>query len=150
MHNGIRVAAISVALIMLSGCETIPATVDRLPELGRQSSAGVGDPVYRYEANVNKTIDYLNGVTHSNGNDFTQELLYSGLSSGELRVTYREFVDDMARPAFSQDASYQYAPGMQVTFKGATIRVLDADNREIVYMVERGFTGEASAPIASN
>lgn len=70
-----------------------------------------------------------------------RELIYQGYAQGVLRFAYREYVGDMARPAFSQDVTYE-KPGEGPTivgFKGARMRVIDANNTTIRYVIEKGF-----------
>ena len=84
--------------------------------------------------------------------DIRWEILYSGFSQGTLRATYREFIHGMARSDFTQEATYDFTPGTPstISFKGAQIEVLDANNNEIRYRVLRGFDGEQeSAPVES-
>ena len=38
---------------------------------------------------------------------FRYELLYQGVANGVVRLLYREFVDDMARPSFSQELTFE-------------------------------------------
>jgi hypothetical protein len=40
------------------------------------------------------------------GSGFKYELLYQGFDRGVARVTYREYLADLARPAFQQDLTY--------------------------------------------
>lgn len=142
-----RFAFALAALCLFQGCATTPVTISRHPSTGIEAKAGVGQSIYRYEKKGEKVVDYLNGQTYVKSNDVTYEILYSGISGGELRATYREYVNDMARPAFSQEASYDYETGQSTTisFKGAQIEVLSADNNEIRYRVLRGFDGEENA-----
>jgi hypothetical protein len=78
-------------------------------------------------------IGYIKGRTF--------ELLYDGIANGVLRVTYREYVDSTARPAFYQEVNYELSPNGSTTidFKGVEIEVLDASNNKITYKVIRGF-----------
>ncbi len=75
---------------------------------------------------------------------FRRELLYLGAGGGVLRLTYREFVDDFARPAFTQEATYDLAAAgtTRVTFRGAEIEILEAGNSGIRYRVLSGFKAE--------
>jgi hypothetical protein len=66
---------------------------------------------------------------------FYQELIYNGRTGDVVRFLYREFANDLARPAFSQDVQYDLREGRTVGFKGARIEVLDATNVNITYRV---------------
>jgi hypothetical protein len=75
---------------------------------------------------------------------FKRELVYQGAAGGTLRLLYREYVNDLARPAFSQEATYDLSRSgpTLATFKGAQIEVLEAGNAGIRYRVLRGFTAD--------
>ncbi len=59
---------------------------------------------------------------------FKRELIYSGKSKGTVSLQYREFVNDLARPAFSQELSYDLAEGNEIGYKGARFLILKATN----------------------
>ena len=68
------------------------------------------------------------------------ELLYQGISAKTLRLSYREYINDFARPAFFQDVSYDITEfPTDVTFRTVRISVLGADNNGIRYKVLSGF-----------
>lgn len=66
---------------------------------------------------------------------FRRELVYSGASKGTIKLLYREFSNDLARPAFSQDLTYDLADGDEIGFRGARFKVLKATNTSIRYVV---------------
>lgn len=66
---------------------------------------------------------------------FTAELVYSGLAGGVVRAVYREYVDDYARPAFTQELQYDLGADRVIAYKSVRIRVLDATNTTIQYQV---------------
>jgi hypothetical protein len=66
---------------------------------------------------------------------FRRELIYTGISQSTLSLVYREFVNDMARPAFSQDLKYDFAKGSVIGYKGARFEIQNADNTSITYRV---------------
>lgn len=71
---------------------------------------------------------------------FKYELLYQGTSKGVLRFSYREYVNDMARPSFFQDVSYDVnSYPTEIGFKSVRIEVLGTDNAGIRYRVLSGF-----------
>lgn len=86
----------------------------------------------------------VTGATFSTGNctvlgtdSFRRELIYSGVSQGTVSIEYREFINDMARPAFSQTLRYDLAEGDVIGFRGARFQILDATNINIRYKVTR-------------
>lgn len=77
----------------------------------------------------------------------SSELLYQGVGGGVLRLTYREYTgEDLARPAFSQEVTYDIDPAgpTEILFKGARITVLSAGNTGVRYHVDTPF--KQSAP----
>jgi hypothetical protein len=68
----------------------------------------------------------------------TVELAYQGVSRGEAKVLYREFKDDLARPAFSQDLAFELdADGSTViVFRDIRLKVSKATREDITYTVE--------------
>lgn len=71
---------------------------------------------------------------------FRNELLFQGVSNKVLKLSYREFINDMARPAYFQDVSYDVtALPMTVTFRSVRIEVIEAGNDGLTYRVKSGF-----------
>lgn len=70
-----------------------------------------------------------------------RELVYQGAGGGVLRLLYREYSGDLARPAYTQEAAYDLSPDgpTEVAFKGVRIAVASAGNSEMVYRVLSGF-----------
>lgn len=72
------------------------------------------------------------------GRGFRYDLLYQGFDRGVVRVTYREFNDSLARPAFQQDLSYTLNASnrpTQVSFRNVRLEITGADNNAIRYRV---------------
>lgn len=66
---------------------------------------------------------------------FRRELVYGGIFQNVLTLSYREFKDDVARPAFTQELKYDLAQGNVVGYKGARFEVVSATNTELKYKV---------------
>lgn len=68
---------------------------------------------------------------------FKYQALYQGRIDNKIKISFREFKDDMARPAFTQDIEYQLDKdgGTLVGFKGLRIKVIKATNTDITYSV---------------
>ena len=56
-----------------------------------------------------------------------------------LRIGYREFSGDLARPAFNNDVEYDLTESSVIGYKGARIEVIEATNEHIRYRVIRTF-----------
>lgn len=68
------------------------------------------DKVIYSSDGFSKTVDpaapYHRGIVEVSGDggeNFRRVLIYSGVSGGALRLSYREFSNDMARPAFTEE-----------------------------------------------
>lgn len=66
---------------------------------------------------------------------FRRELVYSGVSQNTLTLMYREFKDNMARPAFTQELKYDISQNRVIGYKGARFEVVEAGNTMITYKV---------------
>lgn len=80
---------------------------------------------------------------------FRKEILFSGAAAGVLRLVYREFADDLARPAFTQELTFDLpaadAP-MTINVKGARIEITGAGNRGLAYRVVSPFASPSVKP----
>ena len=70
---------------------------------------------------------------------FIQELLYNGRVENNLKFIYREFSDDMIRPAFSQEVQYDLSNSDEIGFKSVRMRILDASNTVLKYELLSNF-----------
>lgn len=66
---------------------------------------------------------------------FKRELVYTGVSKNVIFILYREFKDDFARPAFSQELKYDLSESRVVGFRGARLEIFEATNQGITYRV---------------
>lgn len=71
---------------------------------------------------------------------FQRELVYTGRSGGSISLLYREYTDNLARPAFSQQLQYDIEKDSVVGFQGARIKILAANNTEVSYEVLSAMT----------
>lgn len=81
-------------------------------------------------------------VTKHTRNDmlsFQQTLLYSGKIGNKINISYREFSNNKARPAFSNDVEYDLSDNNVIGYKGALLEILNANNLSIKYKVLRNF-----------
>lgn len=83
---------------------------------------------YKIDANIKNTI--IN-------DSFKYQALYQGKIDNKIKISFREFKHDMARPSFTQDIEYQLDKdgGTLVGFKGLRIKVIKATNTDITYSV---------------
>ncbi|HFC8486894.1 TPA: hypothetical protein ACFP4K_001549 [Neisseria subflava] len=86
--------------------------------------------------NIPTTIKKINST---NANGFQQNLLYSGKIGNRIKLSYREFQNNMARQAFSNDVEYDLSESHQVGYKGALLEIINATNQSVTYKVIRNF-----------
>ncbi|MHB8139383.1 MAG: hypothetical protein ACYDGO_13495 [Smithellaceae bacterium] len=70
---------------------------------------------------------------------FQQTLIYSGKVGNKIRLGYREFSNNLARPAFNNDVEYDLNESKTIGYKGARIEVLEATNQIIKYKLIQNF-----------
>ena len=78
-------------------------------------------------------------VTTYSSSRTQQTLLYNGKIGNRVTLGYREFINDIARPAFSNDVDYDLSESNVLGYKGARLEVIKATNTEITYKVVAGF-----------
>lgn len=90
-----------------------------------------------FESKLDVPVTFAKGEQVIPMNDSKKyELLYQGYSGNTLRLSYREYINDMARPAYFQDVSYEIAAfPTDITFKTVKLQVLSAGNNGMRYKV---------------
>ncbi len=91
-----------------------------------------------------KVSEEANGVTRVKrpflaDDSFQQTLIYSGKIGTKVKIGYREFSNNMARPAFNNDVEYDLSESKIIGYKGARIEILEATNEFIRYRVIQNF-----------
>lgn len=82
-------------------------------------------------------------------NSIQQTLIYSGRIGTRIKFGYREFSNNLARPAFSNDVEYDLQESSIIGYKGAQIEVIEATNQFIKYKVLHNFN-KAIGPSVPN
>lgn len=91
---------------------------------------------YSPSADEHPEIEYKAAtVEHWGETSFRRELVYTGVSQNTISILYREFKDDMARPAFSQELKYDLTQGRSIGYKGARFEIERATNISIIFRV---------------
>ena len=93
------------------------------------------------ERDLSPPIEYEHEETIiPDDNAFKYQLLYQGVTNQTLRIGYREFFENFARPAFYQELTYDIDDlPTEVGFRNVRIEVLEAGNSGIRYRVLSGF-----------
>lgn len=79
-------------------------------------------------------IEYTTSEKWSEGS-FKRELVYSGVSQGTITILYREYQENIVRPAFSQELKYDLSQSRTIGYKGARFEVIKATNTDMTYRV---------------
>lgn len=70
---------------------------------------------------------------------FQQTLIYSGRVGNKINIGYREFSNNLARPAFNNNVEYDLSQSTIIGYKGAQLEVMEATNQYIKYRVIKNF-----------
>ena len=68
-------------------------------------------------------------------NEFSQELIYSGLQGNTIFLLYREYQGRLIRGAFTQQLTYDLSKSKILTFRAALLEVEEATSAYIKYKV---------------
>ncbi len=66
---------------------------------------------------------------------FRRELLYNGKAGNTIKLSYREYKNDIARAAFTQDLIYDLTESKIIGFQDMHIEVLNATNTDINFII---------------
>lgn len=79
-------------------------------------------------------IPFTKSIQHTRDElSFRKELVYTGIAQNVVSILYREFKDDTARPAFSQDLKYDLSESKIVGYRGARFEIIKATNQGLTY-----------------
>lgn len=76
-------------------------------------------------------------IEELSSDSFKRELVYTGGNSKSITIIYREFKNDFARPAFTQELKYDISEDPVIGYKGARFEVIKAGNSGLTYKVMR-------------
>ncbi|WP_288953735.1 hypothetical protein [uncultured Citrobacter sp.] len=86
------------------------------------------------------SIQYVPNGLCMVSDSFVKTIEYNGKSGNTLKFTYREFSNNMARSAYTTDFTFDLSEGTKVVaYKGAKIRINEANNSLIDYTIVSGF-----------
>lgn len=68
-------------------------------------------------------------------NSFRAQIIYSGITGNTVKAVYREFSNDYARPAFTQELQYSLDESNIISYKSIKIKIIKATNSEIEFTV---------------
>ncbi len=96
----------------------------------------VSTPIVR-EASCYEGQYEISKKTLSSNSSFRQLLVYSGSVGEKINISYREFSNDTARGAFTNNVEYDMSRSNTIRYKGALIEVISYDNTSIEYVVKK-------------
>lgn len=96
-----------------------------------------GFPTFKKNQYINKKLfDKEYAITKEYTKDsFMYEIIYNGVENNTITLTYREFKNDMARPAFFQNLKYDLKTSNTIRYKNFKLKIHSADNEKIIYTV---------------
>jgi hypothetical protein len=136
--TGVGQAVTSIS--SLGGQQTVACLVDVNKEgMFDHSMFSTREKYFELSNKVPYSTEISKEEAVENKGAFRVDFLYQGLAKGVLKFSYREFNDGVARPAFSQDLTYDIeADGTaEIGFKGMRIKVIRATNQSITYTIEK-------------
>jgi len=71
----------------------------------------------------------------SSKNIFEGVLVYSGIDKNTIKVFYKEFNDDLKKPVFTQELTYDISKEKIIRYKNIKIEIISADSQDLVYKV---------------
>lgn len=73
------------------------------------------------------------------GNDFKKELVFTGATADTITITYREFVNDLARPAFTEQLTVPLTKTypQRIAVKGHIFDIRGIDGMGLSYTFEK-------------
>ena len=98
-------------------------------EKDAEMTTTIGSPM------LETTVEFRNNVYKTVRASSKSELIYSGKAGNVIKIVYREYSNDYARPAFSQELQYDLSETKTLKFRKTTIQVIAATNQEITFKV---------------
>jgi len=103
-------------------------------EYVQDNDRGLGIDFVPFDGNIEEYTEIaLNSPT------FIQEFIYNGRVNNALKFVYREFSGDYIKPAFTQEIQYDLNSSDTIGFKSLRIKIIEATNTEIKYILENNF-----------
>lgn len=81
--------------------------------------------------------------TLSSEKGFQQTLIYNGRVGDRISIGYRELSSSTARPAFSNNVEYDLSFSDVISYRGAKLKIIKADNNNITYQVLSTFNSKS-------
>ena len=86
-----------------------------------------------------KDYDIIEHKSFAEDSYFQQTLTYQGLNNNIINISYREYINDYARPSFSNEAVYDISTNKQIIYKGCIIEIIKVTSGSITYKLIKDF-----------
>ena len=143
----------SIGLFFFVGCANQNYVRTPMLNLGydlkKEMSAPVGSVMLSRESWEKLCWEYWAGLVNGGYKTrcdedidrFKEELIYAGRAGSVIRIAYKEYKGNeslyLARPAFFQDLNYDLGSSDIIVFRGYRIRVLEATNERILFIIQK-------------
>ena len=96
------------------------------------------DVVRAFKLNVPVRYQIKDAVAPSSSGNFKQVVSYLGVSGDTLRLSYREFLNDMARPAFTEELTFPITKTFPqgLAFKDVRMTIIGIDGLGLRYRLD--------------
>jgi hypothetical protein len=89
-----------------------------------------------YYGRIKNKIEFKNITAEIPNKEYLrQEFIYIGKSNNTIKFIYREFFENIARPAFTQELIYDINEDKIIGFKGLRLEILSSSNVNIKYKI---------------
>jgi len=130
-----------ISALCLTSCASVTSSHVKSFTINQEQSANVGASMIAaeditYEKHwVGVMFSPTGYQTIATEDSFKEELIYTGRSDNIINVSYREYKQNFARPAFYQELHYDLGKSNIIVFRNYRIKVLDANNEQITFKV---------------
>ncbi len=142
----INLSSIIFCLLIIAGCSSISTKKVQYSKnysLNAEMEAVAGGIMIKYEEikyirgsrmeGLPQSKNYWQSVEYPSEDSFAEKLIYKGRSGNTVFITYMR--KDSTRPAFYKELSYDLALTDTILFKNYSIRILDASDNYIRFIV---------------
>jgi hypothetical protein len=111
----------------------------KIIRLDKKSGKLCGVTIYNFEECTSNADYEKKKYPLISSDSFQQTLIYNGKVKDKITIGYREFSNNVARPAFNNNVEYDLSESNIIGYKGARIEVVEATNEYIKYRVLNNF-----------
>jgi hypothetical protein len=144
-----RTLVLLYGLTLISGCVSTSQQRDfyKSYRLDQEQEVNLGSSIIIYRnVTILETERWVGLAYSSDGwqrtrvatpESIQEELIYTGRSGNALKVSYREYRNEFAQPAFYHELTYDLGISDVIVFRNYRIKVLNASNESIRFKVTK-------------